>query len=38
MEIIKLQIVRFLLYSVKEINLFKEAYPEETKFKEDAAW
>ena len=30
--------VRFLMGSVKEINLFKEAYLEETKFKKDAAW
>ncbi len=28
----------FLLYSVKEIDLLKEAYPEETEFKENAAW
>jgi len=38
MGIIKSPIVGFLLYSVKEINLLKEAYPEETEFKEDAAW
>jgi hypothetical protein len=31
-------IVGFLLYSVKEINLLKKAYPEVTEFKEDAAW
>ncbi len=37
MGIIKAAIVGFLLYSVKEINLFREAYPEETEFKKDAA-
>ena len=36
MGIIKLPIVGFLLYSVKEINQLKEDYPKETKFKEDA--
>uniref|UniRef100_I1PBZ6 Uncharacterized protein n=1 Tax=Oryza glaberrima TaxID=4538 RepID=I1PBZ6_ORYGL len=38
MEVIKSPIVGFLLYSIKEINLLKEAYPEETEFKENAAW
>nr|BAD62491.1 hypothetical protein [Oryza sativa Japonica Group] len=37
MRVIKSPVVRFLLYSVKEINLLKEAYPEVTEFKEDAA-
>ena len=36
MGIIKSLIVRFLLYSDKEINLLKEVYPEETEFKKDA--
>jgi hypothetical protein len=38
MRVIKSSIVGFLLYSVKEINLLKEAYPEETEFEENAAW
>uniref|UniRef100_I1NJY8 Uncharacterized protein n=1 Tax=Oryza glaberrima TaxID=4538 RepID=I1NJY8_ORYGL len=38
MGVIKSPIVGFLLYSVKEIDLRKEAYPEETEFKENAAW
>uniref|UniRef100_I1QKD2 Uncharacterized protein n=1 Tax=Oryza glaberrima TaxID=4538 RepID=I1QKD2_ORYGL len=38
MGVIKSPIVGFLLYSVKEINILKEAYPEVTEFKEDAAW
>jgi hypothetical protein len=37
MGIIKLPIVRFLLYSVNEINPLKEIYPKETEFKENAA-
>ncbi|RXX53957.1 hypothetical protein DD600_25915, partial [Enterobacter cloacae] len=37
-RIITSPIVGFLLYSVKEINLLKEAYPEVTEFKKDAAW
>lgn len=37
MRVIKSPVVGFLLYSVKEINLLKEAYPEVTEFKEDAA-
>ena len=35
MRIIKSPIVGFLLYSVKEINQLKEAYLEETEFKQD---
>ncbi len=38
MRITKSPIAEFLLYSVKEINILKEAYPEVTEFKEDAAW
>ena len=38
MGVIKSPAVGFLENSVKEINLFKEVYPEETEFKEDAAW
>ena len=38
MGVVKSPIVGFLLYSDKEINLFKETYPEETEYKEDAAW
>ncbi len=38
MGIIMPLIVEFLLYSVKEITLLKEAYPEVTEFKEDMAW
>ncbi len=37
MGIIKSPIVGFLVDSVKEINLLKKVYPEETEFKEDAA-
>ena len=37
-RIITSPIVGFLLYSVKEINLLNEAYPEVTEFKKDAAW
>ena len=38
MRVVKSSVVGFLLYSVKEIDLLKKAYPEETEFKEDAAW
>ena len=38
MGVIKSLIVGFLLYSVKEIDLLKETYLEETEFKENAAW
>ncbi len=37
MGVIKSPAVEFLEDSVKEINLLKEAYPEVTEFKEDAA-
>ncbi len=37
MRVIKSSVVGFLLYSVKEIDLLKEAYPEETMLKENAA-
>ena len=38
MRVVKSSVVGFLLYSVKEIDLLKEAYPEEAEFKENAAW
>ncbi len=38
MRVVKSSVVGFLLYSVKEIDLLKEAYLEETEFKENAAW
>ncbi len=38
MRVVKSSVVGFLLYSVKEINLIKEAYSEVTEFKEDVAW
>nr|AAT85146.1 unknown protein [Oryza sativa Japonica Group] len=38
MRVVKSSVVGFLLYSVKENDLLKESYPEETKFKENAAW
>ncbi len=38
MRVIKLSVVGFLLYLIKEIDILKEAYPEETEFKENAAW
>jgi hypothetical protein len=38
MRITKSPIAEFLRYSVKEINLLKEAYREVTEFKEDATW
>jgi hypothetical protein len=37
-RVIKSPAVGFLEDLVKEIDLFKEAYLEETEFKEDAAW
>ncbi len=33
-----MSVVGFFLYLVKEIDLVKEAYLEESKFKEDVAW
>lgn len=38
MGVIKSPAVGFLMGSVKESNQLKEAYLEETEFKEDAAW
>ena len=38
MRVVKSSVVGFLLYSVKEIDLLKETYPEEPEFKENAAW
>ncbi len=38
MRVEKSSVVEFLLYSVKEIDPLKEAYPEETEFKENVAW
>ena len=38
MTVVKSPFVGFLLYLVKEIDLLKEAYLEETEFKENAAW
>ncbi len=37
MRVIKSSVVGFLLYSVKEIDLLNEVYPEKTEFKENAA-
>ncbi|BAD44838.1 hypothetical protein [Oryza sativa Japonica Group] len=38
MRVVKSSVVGSLLYLVKEIDLLKEAYSEETEFKENAAW
>ena len=38
MGIIKSPAVGFLEDSVKKINILKEAYPDVTEFKENAAW
>jgi hypothetical protein len=38
MRVVKTSVEGLLLYSVKEIDLLMEAYPEETEFKENAAW